>query len=119
MKIVKEVGFDGVELNSGIPNRDDMKKAIEGAGLSVSEIVDSLQLETSRSPARADKVREEGQAGLKTSLEEAKFFRRDTAFCSCRRLSIKPPVTTTLIRAARPRSGKRCPMRKRSTSNRG
>ena len=73
MKLVRECGFDGIELNSGIPNRDELKKAIDDAGLGVSEIVDSLHWGKPFSSA-SEKVREEGRAGLKTALEEAKFF---------------------------------------------
>ncbi len=73
MKLVKEVGFDGVELNSGIPNREEYKKAIDDAGLGVSEIVDSVHWNKTLSSA-SDAVRADGLAGLKIALEESKFF---------------------------------------------
>ncbi|HLX63227.1 MAG TPA: sugar phosphate isomerase/epimerase family protein [Planctomycetota bacterium] len=73
MKLVREVGFDGIELNSGIGNRDELKKAIDDAGLGVSEIIDSVHWNKPFSHA-SEKVREEGAAGLKIALEECKFF---------------------------------------------
>lgn len=73
MKIVRDVGFDGVELNSGIGNRDELKKAIDDAGLGVSEIIDSLHWNKPFSSA-SEKTREEGANGLKIAMEECKFF---------------------------------------------
>lgn len=74
MAAVKEAGFDGVELNSpGITDRDAWKKALDNAGLQVSEIVDSAHWGKPFSSA-SDKVREEGAGALKIALEDAKFF---------------------------------------------
>jgi hexulose-6-phosphate isomerase len=50
-----------------------LKKAIDDAGLGVSEIMNSLHWGKPFSSA-SEKVREEGLAGMKIALEEAKFF---------------------------------------------
>ena len=78
MLAVKEAGFDGIELNSpGIADRDAWKKAIDDAGLQVSEIVDSAHWGMPFSSA-SEAVREKGAAALKLALEDAKFFGTST-----------------------------------------
>lgn len=74
MKLIKDLGFDGVELSSpcGV-DRDELKKAIEGAGLGVSEIIDGLHWKDHLSSPNED-VRARGLAALITSLDDAKFF---------------------------------------------
>ncbi|MGD0091195.1 MAG: sugar phosphate isomerase/epimerase family protein [Planctomycetota bacterium] len=72
-KLAKELGFDGVELNSpGMSNRDEVKKALEATGLGVSEIMDAVHWrDTLSHPDEA--VRAKGVAGLKTAITDAKF----------------------------------------------
>ncbi|HEY3319417.1 MAG TPA: sugar phosphate isomerase/epimerase family protein [Planctomycetota bacterium] len=72
-KLIKDLGFDGVELNSpGIGNKEDIKKAIDETGLGVSEIMDSVHWrDTLSHPDEA--VRAKGVAGLKTAIADAKF----------------------------------------------
>lgn len=73
-KLIKDLGFEGVELNSpcGVDN-DEVKKALETAGIGVSEIIDGLHWKDTLSSPNED-VRARGVAALKKSLEDAKFF---------------------------------------------
>jgi len=74
VQAVKEAGFDGIEFNSpGIADRERWKKAMDDAGLGVSELIDSAHWGKPFSSAN-EKVREEGAAAMKLCLEDAKFF---------------------------------------------
>ena len=73
-KLAKELGFDGVELNSPDANdKDELKKACEATGLGISEVVDSLHWKETLSSPNPD-VRARGVEALKTALEDAKRF---------------------------------------------
>lgn len=71
---VKQAGFDGIEFNSpGIGDREAWKKALDAHGLGVSELIDSVHWNKPFSSA-SEQVRADGQAALKTCLEDAKFL---------------------------------------------
>ncbi len=72
----KQAGFDGVEVDSHL-DRNEVLKARDATGLSVSSVCDSQHwklLLSSPDP----KVREDGVAALKVALEDAKTFGADT-----------------------------------------
>lgn len=73
-KLVKSLGFDGIELNS--PNRfktAEVLKAQEASGLPVHGVVDSVHWRQTLSHPNA-KVRKAGLEGLKTALQDAKSY---------------------------------------------
>lgn len=72
-KIVKDLGFDGVEFNSPIGDKEAVKKALEDNKLGVSEIIDGLHWKEHLSSPNED-VRAKGVAALKQALEDAKFL---------------------------------------------
>jgi len=74
LKLVKDLGFDGIELNSpcGV-DKDELKKALETTGLGVSDVIDGLHWKEVLSSPNED-VRARGVAALRASLEDAKFF---------------------------------------------
>jgi hexulose-6-phosphate isomerase len=74
-KLVKDLGFDGVELDSptGL-NRDEIAKALEKTGLEVSDVIDSIHWSQTLSDPSAD-VRARGVEGLKTALRDAKHWK--------------------------------------------
>jgi L-ribulose-5-phosphate 3-epimerase len=74
LKLVKDLGFDGIELNSpcGV-DKDELKKALEETKLGVSEVIDGLHWKDHLSSPN-EEVRARGLAALKTSLDDAKFF---------------------------------------------
>lgn len=74
MKLLAELGFDGVELDS--PNgfaKGDVVAAIEASGLPVHGVVDSVHWGKPFSHPDA-KVREEGRKALTTALHDAKEY---------------------------------------------
>lgn len=74
LKLVKDIGFDGIELNSPVGvDKDELKKALEETKLGVSEVIDGLHWRDHLSSPNED-VRARGLAALKTSLDDAKFF---------------------------------------------
>jgi hexulose-6-phosphate isomerase len=74
LKLVKELGFDGIELTGPVSvNKDELKSALEATGLGVSEFIDGLHWKDHLSSPNED-VRARGLAALKESLQEAKFF---------------------------------------------
>jgi L-ribulose-5-phosphate 3-epimerase len=77
-KLVKELGFDGVEMNSpGGPNRDEVKKALDATGLAVGDIMDSVHWGSPFSHPDAA-VRAKGAEGLKTAIADAKLYGAST-----------------------------------------
>lgn len=73
-KLLKELGYDGVELNSpGNLTKDEVRQAVEASGLPVHGVVDSVHWRQTLSDPDA-KVREAGLRGLKTALQDAKDF---------------------------------------------
>ena len=74
LKLVRELGFDGVELRSpGIADRDGWKKALDDAKLGVSEILSGSDWATPITSA-SEEVRATCMKNLKTAMEDAKFF---------------------------------------------
>jgi hexulose-6-phosphate isomerase len=74
MRRVKDLGFDGIELDS--PNQfapGEVVKAIAAAGLPVHGVVDSVHWNKPLSHADAS-VREEGRKALVTALHDAKEY---------------------------------------------
>ncbi len=73
-QILKQLGFDGVELDSpGGPAADQVRAAVESSGLEVHGVVDSIHWNKTLShPDEA--IREEGLAGLKTAIKDSKAY---------------------------------------------
>lgn len=71
LKLVKELGFDGIELNSPGLNRDEALKAQDATGLPIHGLVDSVHWKQTLSDLNPE-VRAQGVAGLRTALQDAK-----------------------------------------------
>jgi len=74
LELLRDLGFDGVELNSPSDlDPDDVLGALEASGLAVSEVVDSLHWQhTLSDPDPA--VRAKGRAALERALRDCKLF---------------------------------------------
>ncbi len=73
-KLLKELGFDGVELDapSGL-SKDEVLKARDATGLTIHGVVDSVHW--SKPLSHPDgKVRDEGRAALEIALRDAKVY---------------------------------------------
>src|ERR1043165_1809574 len=69
-KIVKELGFDGVEFSTPVCNKEEVKKALEANGLGVSEVIDGLHWNPKYLLSSANEdARAAGVAALKQALE--------------------------------------------------
>jgi len=73
---VKQAGFDGVEVNSHL-DRNEVLKARDATGLPIPSVCSSQHWKSPVSDPDP-KVREEGLAGLKLTLEDAKTYGADT-----------------------------------------
>ncbi len=74
MKTLKELGFDGVELNSpGGPSPEEVAQAKEASGLEVHGVVDSVHWEKRLSDPNPE-VRAAGLDALKTALRASKAY---------------------------------------------
>jgi hexulose-6-phosphate isomerase len=74
MKTLKELGFDGVELNSpGGPEPDEVKRAIDDTQLPVHGVVDSIHWRQRLSDPDPE-VRQRGLEGLITALRMSKAY---------------------------------------------
>lgn len=77
-RLLKEIGYDGVELNS--PNdfpRDDVLRARDESGLPIHGVVDSVHWDKTLSDPDPG-VRAEGLAALRTALNDAKAYGAST-----------------------------------------
>ena len=73
-KLLKELGFDGVELDSpGGASPEEVAKAKEASGLTVHGVVDSVHWRDTLSDADPE-VRAKGLEGLKTALKMSKAY---------------------------------------------
>ncbi len=73
-QLLKELGYDGVELDSPAQiDRNDVVSARDKTGLTVHGVVDSVHWKDTLSHPDAA-VRARGVAGLKTALEDSKFY---------------------------------------------
>ncbi|MFI4877116.1 MAG: sugar phosphate isomerase/epimerase family protein [Blastopirellula sp. JB062] len=73
-RVLKELGFDGVELNApGGPEPDVVKAAIDATGLPVHGVVDSVHWKETLSDPNPD-VRAKGLAALKGALQASKDY---------------------------------------------
>ncbi len=73
-KVLKELGFDGVELNSpGGPKPDEVDRAKEESGLPVHGVVDSVHWRDTLSHADPE-VRKRGLEALKSAIRHSKEF---------------------------------------------
>lgn len=71
---LKELGFDGVELNSpGGPPAEEVQKAVKESGLPVHGVVDSIHWRIRLSDPD-EKVRAEGLKGLITAIHDSKAY---------------------------------------------
>ena len=74
LKLLKELGFDGVELNSpGGPSPEEAAKAQAESGLPVHGAVDSIHWRQRLSDPDPE-VRAQGVRGLKTAIEMSKAY---------------------------------------------
>lgn len=74
MTVLKELGFDGVELNSpGGPEAEEVQKAVEVSGISVHGVVDSIHWNTRLSDPD-EEVRQKGLEGLFTAINASKSY---------------------------------------------
>ena len=73
-RVLKQLGFDGVELNSpGGPSPDEVKRAKDATGLTVHGVVDSIHWRQTLSHPNKD-VRRRGRQGLVTALHYARHY---------------------------------------------
>ncbi|HEV8377875.1 MAG TPA: sugar phosphate isomerase/epimerase family protein, partial [Tepidisphaeraceae bacterium] len=72
-KILKDAGFDGVEINSPGPNKDEVISALKETGLLCEGVVDSVHWNTTLSDADP-KRRAVAVEALKTALRDCKDF---------------------------------------------
>ena len=71
IKVLKELGYDGVELDSpGGQNKEEARKASEKVGLPTHGVVDSIHWGVTLSDPSAE-VREKGLQGLLTAIRES------------------------------------------------
>lgn len=74
MTVLKELGFDGVELNSpGGPDPSEVKKAIEVSGIPVHGVVDSIHWNVRLSDPN-EETRAKGLEGLITAIKASKSY---------------------------------------------
>jgi hexulose-6-phosphate isomerase len=73
-KLLKDLGFDGIELNRpGGAAADEILKARDASGLAVGNIIDSVHWGKSLSDPNPE-VRAQGVEGLKSALHDARDF---------------------------------------------
>lgn len=78
-KVVKECGYDGVELDSPNPfELEDVLAAKDATGLPIHGTIDSVHWRKTLSDPKAE-VRAQGIAGLETALRDAKAYGGTTA----------------------------------------
>ncbi|MDH3592374.1 MAG: sugar phosphate isomerase/epimerase [Planctomycetota bacterium] len=71
-KLVKSLGFDGIEMDSPTTlDLDEVLRARDAAGLPIHGVVDSVHWRDTLTHAKAD-VRARGRAGLETALRDCK-----------------------------------------------
>jgi L-ribulose-5-phosphate 3-epimerase len=76
--LIKKLGFQGVELDSPSKiDRDEAARARDKTGVVIHGVVDSIHWNVRLSDPDPD-VRAKGFAGLKTALEDCKFYGGDT-----------------------------------------
>jgi len=74
MKLLAELGYDGIELNSpGGPPADEVQAAIDAAGIPVHGVVDSVHWRQRLSDPDPE-VRAKGTGALKTALRMSKAY---------------------------------------------
>ena len=74
MKVLKELGFDGIELNSpGGPPAEEVQAAIDTTGLPVHGVVDSVHWQSRLSDPNPA-VRAKGLAALETAIRMSKAY---------------------------------------------
>jgi hexulose-6-phosphate isomerase len=77
-KLLKELGFDGVEMSSPSSlNRQEVLAARESTGLPIHGVVDSVHWRKTLSDGDPA-VRQEGREALETALRDASAFEADT-----------------------------------------
>ena len=73
-QVLKEIGFDGVEMDSPSDlNRDKVIAARDSTGLEIPGVIDSVHWKKSLSDPDPG-IREEGRAGLETALRDAAAY---------------------------------------------
>lgn len=77
-KLIKSLGFEGVELDSPSDvNREEAKRAQEATGVKIHGVIDSVHWRIRLSDPDAA-VRAQGVADLRKAVEDAKFYGADT-----------------------------------------
>ena len=84
-QLVKQAGFEGIETMSHM-NRDEVLKARDATGLSIPSVCCSTHGKFPLSHPDP-KIREEGLAGLRVTLEDAKAYGADTILLVLGRVS--------------------------------
>jgi hexulose-6-phosphate isomerase len=72
-KLIKELGYDGVELSAPRYNKEEVLEASKATGLPVHGVVCSTHWKKQLSDSSSE-VRAEGLAGLKAAIEEAAYY---------------------------------------------
>lgn len=74
MTVLKELGFDGLELNSpGGPEPEEVRKAVEVSGIPIHGVVDSIHWKTRLSDPD-EEVRQKALEGLVTAIKASKAY---------------------------------------------
>lgn len=74
MSVLKELGFDGIELNSpGGPSPEEVQAAVKTSGIPVHGVVDSIHWNIRLSDPSAE-VRQKGLEGLITAIQDSKAY---------------------------------------------
>jgi L-ribulose-5-phosphate 3-epimerase len=71
-KLIKEVGFDGVEVDSGM-NHEQVLQARDATGLIIASVVDSVHWQDTLADPNPE-VRQAGLKGLTTALHDCKAY---------------------------------------------
>lgn len=89
-KLLKQIGFDGVELNRpGGPPAAEILKARDATGLLVANVIDSVHWHDTLSDPNPE-VRARGLTGLKGALRDAKTF-------DCKTVLLVPAVVSKQV----------------------
>lgn len=90
LKLLKEHGFDGIEINRpGGPPVDEVNDACKATGMVVGNVVDSVHWDKPLSDANAE-IRAQGLEGLRAALRESKAL-------GCATVLLVPAVVTKQV----------------------
>ena len=72
-QLVKDLGYDGIEVNAPSGNREDLKAASEATGLPIHGVVCSTHWKLQLSDPSPE-IRAKGLEGFKQAIKDAKFY---------------------------------------------